>query len=314
MENTDMKPSFGRIWFIAARPWSWPASIIPVLFGTALAVFIGGAEFKPWIFLAALAGMVILHSGANMLSDAHDLRNGLDKLGEISPVSGAVARGWLSPDQAERGSYLFFACGSALGLLVAAKAGLPVLWLGLAGVVVGLIYSFMKYRAFGDLAVLLEFGFLGTAGAWAAQAGSLSATPFIWSIPPGLIVVAILHANNWRDMASDRAGGIKTVAGLLGDSGSMVYYSCLLCVPFVFVLAGVLLSWSTVAGPKMPWSLLLVWLAFPMALDRIKKGARRRAPVQPLDFITLDGGTAQLNLVFGLLASAGLVLHRFGIG
>jgi len=298
-------PSVFKVWLTACRPWSWPASIVPVLFGTALAVCAGGAALRPGLFFAALLAMVILHSATNIYSDADDFDKGLDKPGEITPVTGAVARGWLTPALARRGAWAFFAVGSALGLLIVRQAGPAVLWIGLAGVLVGVLYSFLKYRAFGDLAVFLNFGVLATAGAWAVQTGSFSLVPVAWSVPSGLVVVAILHANNWRDTESDRAGGIRTMAGLLGDSGSLVYYCLLLGVPFIYTVAGVALSRAGV-GPRLPWTLLAVFLALPMALSRVQRALRRRAPASPLDFVTLDGGTAQLNMVFGLLATAGL--------
>lgn len=303
--SENAAPSFLKIWFIASRPWSWPASIVPVLFGTALAVMVGGAGFRPGVFAAALAAMVILHSGANALSDADDLDKGLDKLGQVTPVTGAVARGWLTPAQARRGAAVFLAAGMLIGLWLVRAGGTALLGIGVAGILIGYAYTRLKYNAFGDLAVFLNFGPLATAGAWAAQTGSFSWYPFAWGVPSGLIIIGILHANNWRDMASDKAGGIRTMAGLLGDAGSMTYYCLLLGVPFVYVAAAVALSrlWTA----PLPWTMLAVFLALPMAIDRMRKAARRANPASPLDFVILDGATAQLNMVFGLLLTAGLV-------
>lgn len=304
------KPSSFKIWFIASRPWSWPASVVPALFGTALAAAAGGAAFRPGIFAAALLGIVILHSGANILSDADDLDKGLDRLGQITPVTGGVARGWITPGQARRGAAVFLSAGALIGIaIVMAGGGAAVLGIGIAGIAVGYLYTHLKYNALGDLAVFLNFGPLATAGAWAAQTGSFSWYPFVWGIPSGLIIIGILHANNWRDMASDRAGGIRTMASLLGDRGSMVYYCLLLAAPFLFVAAGVLLSrqWQS----PLPWSMLAVFLALPMASGRILRAARRANPRSPMDFVILDGATAQLNMVFGLLMTAGLVLGRW---
>lgn len=310
MSGPNANPSFFKIWFIASRPWSWPASVVPALFGTALAAAAGGAPFRPGLFAAALLGVVILHSGANILSDADDLDKGLDKLGLVTPVTGGVARGWLTPRQARRGAAVFLAAGALTGLgIVAAGGGAAVLGIGVAGVLVGYLYTHLKYNALGDLAVFLNFGPLATAGAWAAQTGSFSWYPFAWGVPSGLIIIGILHANNWRDIASDRAGGIKTMAGLLGDSGSMAYYCLLLGAPFLYVAAAVPLSRG---GPvPLPWSMLAVFLALPMALARMKKAARRANPASPLDFVILDGATAQFNMVFGLLMTAGLVAGRW---
>ena len=92
-DTPEIVPTF-RKWLVASRPWSWPASTMPVVFGTSLAVVFGGARLEALRFLLALAAMVVLHSAANMLSDVFDFRRGLDT--EVTPVSGAVVRGWLS--------------------------------------------------------------------------------------------------------------------------------------------------------------------------------------------------------------------------
>jgi len=97
---------------IAGRPWALPASTMPVLFGTSLAVVIAGAPFLGGRFLLALLGMVILHTAANMLSDVFDYRRGLDR--EVTPVSGALPRGWLSARQVLFGSVVLFALGCAV--------------------------------------------------------------------------------------------------------------------------------------------------------------------------------------------------------
>ena len=68
--------SFFKKWWISARPFSFPASTMPVIFGTVLAVVYGGYEFKPILFILAFLGMVILHSAANILSDYFDFKKG----------------------------------------------------------------------------------------------------------------------------------------------------------------------------------------------------------------------------------------------
>jgi hypothetical protein len=59
----------------------------------------------------------------------------------------------------------------------------------------------------------------------------------------------------------------------------------------------------------MPAAFAITGLAIPMAVARWRKALNRATPKQPLDFIALDGATAQLNLVFGLLCTGALILH-----
>jgi 1,4-dihydroxy-2-naphthoate octaprenyltransferase len=243
-----------------------------------------------------------------MLSDVTDFRTGLDR--EATPVSGAIVRGYLTDRQVQRAAILLLLAGSVIGLWLVRQVGLPLLWIGLAGFLIGVAYTqgpALKYHALGDPAVFLDFGILGALGAWTVQTGHPSFLPVLWAVPMSLLVVGILHANNWRDISTDRErAGITTVAALLGDRGSLAYYGALIFAPFILVtlLAGVGRSYAW----GLPWPTLLVWLSFPLALGRWRKACRRASPVQPMDFITLDGATAQLNLAFGLLCTAGFLL------
>jgi 1,4-dihydroxy-2-naphthoate octaprenyltransferase len=301
-------PSTPRKWLVAVRPWSFPASTMPVAFGTALAVVVGGARLAPFRFLWALATMVVLHAAANMLSDVFDFRHGLDR--DVTPVSGAVVRGWLTDIQAMRGAAALFVLGALSGLVIAVTAGRSLFVVGGIGLAVGLFYTLLKARALGDLAVFLDFGLLGAAGAWIVQTGTFSWLPVLWTVPMAMLVIAILHANNWRDIASDGQRRVTTVAGHLGDRGSFVYYGGLIFGPFLIDLAFIALP-RLVRGPlrPMPWTFLLVLLALPNALRLWGRAVRRAAPRAPLDFIILDGATASHNLVFGLLSTAAVVLE-----
>ena len=303
-------PSTKKKWLVAARPWSWPASSMPVVFGTALAVVVAKARFAPLPFLWALLTMMVLHSAANMLSDVYDFRHGLDR--ETTPVNGAIVRRWLTDRQVARSTAALFALGTVSGLLLAWVAGKPLLVIGGIGLAVGGFYTVLKAYALGDLAVFLDFGLLGAAGAWVVQTGSFSWLPVVWTVPMALLVSAILHANNWRDIASDGARRVTTVAGLFGDRGSLVYYGFLVFGPFVIDAALIAVP-RAAGGPfrPMPLTFLLVALALPSALRLWGRALRRAAPRRPLDFVILDGATASHNLVFGLLSTAAVILEGF---
>jgi 1,4-dihydroxy-2-naphthoate octaprenyltransferase len=308
MTEIKEQPSIIKKWVIAARPWALPASTMPVIFGTSLAVVIGRVRLEPFRFLLALLAMVILHSAANMLSDVFDFRRGLDK--EVTPVSGAIARGWLSDKAVAAGSAALFIIGIAIGLALVAMTGRILLIIGGVGLVLGVFYTALKYHALGDLAVFLDFGILGSLGAWVVQTRTFSWIPILWTVPMAMLVIAILHANNWRDTVSDAERRVKTFASILGDRGSLVYYGFLLfgsmAIIFGLMLIPRLISSALI---PMPLTFAVILLALPRTLHLWGRALRRHKPRQPLDFIILDGATAQYNLVFGLLGTAALWLQ-----
>jgi len=302
-------PSIGRRWVTAARPWAFPASTMPVIFGTSLAVVAGGASLNILLFGGAFAAMVILHAAANMLSDVFDFRHGVDT--QATPVSGAIVRGWLTERQVARGAVALFAAGIALGLVLAWRTSWILLAIGAAGVLIGAAYTLLKARALGDAAVFLNFGVLGALGAWVVQTGRFSWLPVAWSVPIAMLVSGILHANNWRDIATDSDRRIRTCAGILGDRGSLVYYGFLLFGSQLLVIAFAGLPLVFPGPPRLPWPCLLTLAVLPEAAALWRRARRRRRPKNPLDFVVLDGATARYNLHFGLLYTAGLWLGRW---
>jgi 1,4-dihydroxy-2-naphthoate octaprenyltransferase len=308
MDTTPIPPDPLRKWITAARPWALPASTMPVVFGTSLAVVVGGARLDLLRFALALAAMVILHSAANMLSDVFDFRRGLDTA--ATPVSGAIVRGWLTDRQVARGSAALFAAGLVLGLVLAWMTGWILFVIGAAGVLIGASYSLLKVHALGDLAVFLNFGILGALGAWTVQTRTFSWLPVVWTVPMALLVVGILHANNWRDIATDSDRRVRTFAAVLGDRGSQGYYGFLLFGSLFLVAAFVTVPRLGIfSAPVLPWPCLIAGAGLPAALRLWGRAKRRRAPAAPLDFVVLDGATAGYNLVFGLLYTAGLWLE-----
>jgi len=300
--------SLFKKWLTAVRPWSFPASTMPVIFGTSLAVVFGNAPFDIFRFLLALLAMIILHSAANMMSDVFDFKRGLDKM--VTPVSGAIVRGWITTKEAAVGSVLLFIVGSALGIVLVLLTGTILLIIGAIGVFIGVFYAALKYHALGDLAVFLNFGILGALGAWVVQTQSFSWLPVIWTVPMAMLVSAILHANNWRDAASDKERKIATIAGLLGDKASAAYYAFLIFGSVAIVIGLIIFPRLFVSQLKpMPLTFLLCILALPHVFKLWGRAVRRHKPRQPLDFVILDGATAQHNLIFGLLCTAAVWLE-----
>ncbi len=309
----EQKISFFKKWWISLRPFSFPASSMPVIFGTVLAYAYGGESIHVGYFLLAFFGMVFLHAGANVLNDIIDFNKGLDKV--PAPVSGGVVRRLITIKEARVASSILFSIGALMGIALAYMTSWWLLIIGVPGIFIGIFYSLggkiaLKYHALGDLAVFLNFGTLGALGAWFVQTGTFSWVPVIWALPMSMLVIGILHANNWRDIKSDREGNIYTIASMLGDRASLQYYGYLIFGPFFVVLSLILIPYFAFPNvPFMPFTFGIVILSLPMALRLWQKALHRKKPKNPIDFVALDGATAQFNLVFGLLCTIALVLE-----
>ena len=292
-------------WLIAIRPWAYPASITPVLLGVAIAGC-AGHPFRGMRFALTLLGVVCFHTAANLINDIHDFRRGLDQ--EVYPTSGAVVRGLLSEQQIWRAAGLCLAIGGAIGLWLAYVVGWPILVLGLAGAGIAWGYTgqrfAFKYHGLGDLVIWLAFGILPVLGAYWVQAGSFDWKPAIWFLPPSLLTVGILHANNWRDLSSDAVHDCRTVASALGPAGSRRYYRALILLPYLLV-AAYFAAGIFIPAVKVQPLVLLALLTLPAALRLARVSESSEC------FSRLDGETAKLQLLFGLVLSAGFFGSQF---
>ncbi|MEI7435764.1 MAG: prenyltransferase [bacterium] len=290
-----------KVWLTAVRPFAYTASALAVVLGLAIARY-SGYPMQWAAFTVTLLGVLCFHTAANLLNDCFDHRRGLDT--QIIPTSGAVVRDWITEAQAFRAASALLAVGVICGLFLTWYAGCVVLLLGLLGFLFAIGYTTprfcFKYIGLGDFTIFFSFGILVVFGTYWVQARQFHWLPVLWSVPPVLLTVGILHANNWRDIESDPSKGCRTVASVLGSRGSEAYYRMLVLGPFVLVAAYLLLDLFPELGIHTPLTTLAAFLALPLAV-RLVRVKRHGTPEQ---FAMLDSGTAQLHLVFTVLCSA----------
>jgi 1,4-dihydroxy-2-naphthoate octaprenyltransferase len=298
---------------IVARFWSFTASSSSVIFGSICALVFTEIDFNIFYFVLAFVGMVSLHSGANILNDIYDYKKGIDR--EIYPASGGVVRGLVSMSEAYLWSIILFVIGISIGIFLAIATSKLILIIGALGIFMGIFYSFglgFKYYAFGDLFVFFSFGILGSTGGWLVQTGEFSWLPVLWDIPASLLIIAILHSNNWRDIERDTNVGTNSIASIFGDKFSERYYLFLIFMPFLLVLIYIFVPrFVSFFMPPLPLTYLLVLLALPKAIGLIKKALRRKDPEKQNDFLALDGSTAGFHFIFVMLSVIGLLLWYF---
>jgi 1,4-dihydroxy-2-naphthoate octaprenyltransferase len=130
------------------------------------------------------------------------------------------------------------------------------------------------------------------------QTKTLSWLPVIDALPVGLLVVDILHINNLRDLATDRAAGITTIAIALGDAGAKRLHHFYVAAAYAVTVA--LVAFSLLP----PWT-LLVFVSAPAAIALSRAVQSLGAPdVDPMIVVK----TARFHALFGALLILGLLL------
>ena len=290
-----------RIWLLASRPRTLPAAIAPVLVGTALAGY--QHHFHALRLAAALLGAIFIQIGTNLSNDYSDARRGADADDRLGPVR-VTAGGLVPPRRVLIATYVSFGLAVLFGIYLIIVAGWVLLLIGVASIIAGVLYTGgprpYGYEGLGEVFVFLFFGVVAVAGSYFAQTRHLDWEAFALSVPVGLLAAAILVVNNVRDIDSDRRAGKRTLAVRLGRSRTRTLFVMTLGLAFVLTL----LTWA--AGPLELW-VALPWLALPLAA-RLVRTVLTRSDGPSLNRAL--AGTGQLQLVFCVLLSAGLLLSR----
>lgn len=287
-------------WIIATRPWSFPASAMPVLVTLGYLHWSQGVVNWP-IGLFAIINVVMFHAAGNTWSDYRDFKSGVDREDAVGGMS--IVSGEFSPEQIKRLSLSLMAVSMVCGLALLALTGLPVLYFGLAGAILTLFYPWLKYRALGDIDIFLTYAVLPMLGTSYVATGCINPQTLWLALPVGLITVGILHSNNTRDMEQDRRAGIKTFAMAIGGKASSYLYCFEVIFPFLWCVAGI------VAG-LFPVCIITVFAVLKPAIDNARK-----AMCYPKEgmkaLVGLDESTAKLQLMFSLALFGGFMIAAF---
>lgn len=286
-------------WLLAIRPKTLWASVAPVLIGTALA-FGDGLGHLPSA-AAALIGALLVQIGTNLANDYFDGKSGVDAPDRKGPVR-VTQSGLIAPVAVKWGFILCFAAAALVATYLVARAGLPVLLIGIASVFSGLIYTAgprpLSHLGLGDIFVLVFFGPVAVAGTYFVQSYEWNLAIVTAGIAPGLFSTAILAVNNLRDIDTDRRARKRTLAVRFGKT--FARYEYLTCV-IVACFMPVMVFLVTEARPMILLSSLSFFFLLP-AINSVFTSEDGTALNQAL------ARTSQGLLIYSILFSAGWCL------
>lgn len=284
-------------WILAARPRTLPAAVGPVVVGGSLALADG--VFRLDAFVAAFIGAVAIQIAANFANDASDAARGADTPDRIGPTR-VVASGILPARSVWIATWICFGIAALAGVWLIVIAGWVVAVIGIASIVATLGYVGgpipYGYRGLGEIFVFVFFGLVATVGSRFVHDRSAPLDAWILAIPLGLLITAILVANNLRDIETDAATGKRTLAVMLGRGRTVGLYRSL--VVGAFAVIGL-----AAATGLIPVGSLFALLAVGLAVRPM------RTVATATDGPTLIGvlaATARLQLVVAVLLAVGV--------
>jgi 1,4-dihydroxy-2-naphthoate octaprenyltransferase len=300
VDETNGPDGTGRLrgWYLAARPATLPAAVVPVLVGTALAI--SARRLDPLVFLATLLGSLLIQIGTNFANDYYDFRKGADTAERLGPTR-VTQSGIFTPRQVLLATANTFALALLLGAYLVWVGGFPIVVVGILSILCGIAYTGgpypLGYHGLGDLFVFLFFGLIAVGGTFYVQAGTLTFHVLLASIPVGLLCANILVVNNLRDIDTDRAAGKHTLATRIGREATRRQYMLFQLISYTI--------------PITLWQMGVSWdMTFWLPLLTVPRAVRLSLYVfanqgRPLNKALK--GTAELHLRFGLLFALSLL-------
>jgi 1,4-dihydroxy-2-naphthoate polyprenyltransferase len=288
-----------NIWWDAARPKTLPAAAAPVIMGTAMA-FHDGFVFLP-AALAALAGALLIQIGTNLANDYFDYFKGADNKERLGPTR-ATQAGLVSPGAMKWAFILTFVLAFVIGLYLIFRGGWPLLFIGLASILFGILYTGgpypLGYNGLGDIFVLIFFGPVAVGGTYYVQSLEINHVVLLAGLAPGLISTAILTVNNLRDINTDANAGKRTLAVRFGVGFAKKEY-------ILSIIAACLLPLLLIYLTKENFYSVLTLFALIPAVPGIKTVLRNERGVA-LNKVLAD--TGKILFVYSVIFSVGWII------
>ena len=285
-------------WIIATRPWSFTASAMPVIV-TAAWMAANGRDVCWWLAALTVVNIVLVHAAGNTWSDYHDYVKGVDTPDTYGAKT--ITTGQFTADEIRHLSELLNVVALALGITMVALTGTTLLWIGIIGFALSMLYPTLKYHALGDVVIIFCYSILPMLGTSFITTGTLYWDSLWMALPVGLITVGILHSNNTRDIETDTAADATTLPAIIGRPLAVKLYYAEVSLPYIWMIA------LCVAGIA-PWWSLLCLLSLPLAIKNIKAMMLYKQGIKA--YAHVDEATAQLQLAFSVLLIIGLILSQ----
>ncbi len=294
-----MSASALKNWFLAFRPKTLSAAVVPVAVGTALAK--ATHQRVDWVVVGCALGVALfIQIATNLFNDAIDFKKGSDTKERIGPVRVTQA-GLISPRWVFAGGVLFLLGAVGFGVPLIVKGGIVIAVLGALSLFFAYGYTGglfpLAYHGLGDLFVMLFFGLVAVGGCHYLHVGDFDWRGIVAGLQSGATATLILAVNNLRDVHQDRAAQKKTLPVRFGVAFGRVEICLFAFSPLYFAPYWYLNGWTLAA--------LLPLLTLPVAIV-VVRGALKNEP-GPI-YNRFLGLSALHHLLGGALLATGLAL------
>jgi 1,4-dihydroxy-2-naphthoate octaprenyltransferase len=239
-------------WIKAFRLRTLPLSFACVIVGVALAYFYG--QFNYLVSAFVLLTTLFLQILSNLANDYGDFTKKVDNENRVGEAR-TLQLGLIKPKAMKVAIILFsfLSLLSGILLLYFSFDGLSLSFLifflvGLVAIAAAIKYTMGKnpygYKAMGDIAVFIFFGWVAVIGTYYLNAINFEFTLLFPATAMGLFSTAVLNINNMRDRDSDRLVDKNTLPVIMGLKWAKKYHYLLIILAFVLLFVFVLLNFK----------------------------------------------------------------------
>ena len=251
----------------SSRIYSLPMTIMSWLVIYVFSVLGSGN----WLYgLIALVGICFAHLATNVLDDYLDYKFlikqvNFNKEEYLKNTQKTKCRYILTGIMTEKEllelacSYLFLA--GLIGLFLFFKCGVGVIYYGLAGGIITLLYSLLSRFRLSEILVALAYGPVLFGGVYYVMTKTFSWDVFLLSLPTMFVTVILLYIHTVMDYEFDINEGKKTIANFFDSQlDSLIVLKILI---FLAYLSPILICIFNI----LDWQIFAVWLTIPLAKD-----------------------------------------------
>ncbi|PKN69364.1 MAG: 1,4-dihydroxy-2-naphthoate prenyltransferase [Deltaproteobacteria bacterium HGW-Deltaproteobacteria-10] len=238
-------------WIQASRVHFFVATFIPLFIGWILAIKEAG-QIHAGRFLLVLAGSLIVHLITNLANDYFEHDTGTDA-GEAIGGSRVIQEGKIAPQTILKVIIALYIIAFIIALIIIFYfrlylLSLPILFAAFSSYFYVAPPIRYGYHGLGELFVGINMGPIMVTGTYWVIAGHPGWTPFLISLPVGLMVALILYYQSLPDMKTDFQSHKYTLAVRLGKKGAygvlLLFFFLIYLSFFLLIVAGLLSWWS----------------------------------------------------------------------
>lgn len=266
-----------KSWISAFRLRTLPLSVSGIIYGSFIAKLNGFWDWK--IFTLGISTTLLFQMLSNLANDLGDSQKGTDNEHRIGPTravqSGVISKGQMKVAVAITAilslisaGFLIFLGSKGLGQQVLLIYGGLALLCVLAAITYTVGKKAYGYHGFGDLFVLLFFGYVSVLGIYPFFAKTFDWINVLPATTIGLLSVAVLNLNNMRDRVNDARSGKNTLVVKMGANWAKLYHA--------FLILGALGTHLAFILPKKNEWYFLTLIPFVLILFHLRKVMQTR--------------------------------------